>query len=104
MRFEPFLKKKITSLLSDLDSTKINQEAIIERYEKKLKEKNEAITRLEQTGLGDDQAFLFHQAVLQEIRLMISIPVNVSNEQFLETVKNLRKDYRKLRGFDEGSE
>ena len=34
------LKEKITVLLSDLDSFKSNQEVIIERYEKKLREKS----------------------------------------------------------------
>ena len=34
------LKEKILVLLSDLDSFKSNQEVIIERYEKKLREKS----------------------------------------------------------------
>ena len=42
------LKDKITALLSDLDSFKSNQEVIMERYEKKIKEKNKEMTKLEE--------------------------------------------------------
>ena len=35
---------------------------------------------------------------------MVMTSINVNNEQLLETLKNLRKDYRKLRGLDSGPE
>ena len=100
------LKEKINTLLSDLDSIKVNKEAIIERYEKKLKEKNEKIARLEEGSDSKSESDLinFRQAILQEVKLMIRTPINASTEQLLETLKNLRKDYRKLRGLDSGPE
>src|SRR5437762_13959755 len=41
------LKEKISSLLSDLDSFKVNQEVIIERYEKKLRVKSKDFEELD---------------------------------------------------------
>jgi len=99
------LKEKINTLLSDLDSIKVNKETIIERYEKKLKEKNERIARLEESDDENGSDFInFRQAVLQEVKLMLRTPINATTEQLLETLKNLRKDYRKLRGLDSGPE
>ena len=61
------------------------------------------IARLEESDGENGSDFInFRQAVLQEVKLMVTTSINVNNEQLLETLKNLRKDYRKLRGLDSG--
>ena len=71
------LKEKITVLLSDLDSLKVNKEQMMERYEGKLKDKNREIEEWGQEG--KDMAERINQA-----RRAIMTSSNVDRQKLLD--------------------
>jgi archaellum component FlaC len=77
------LKSKINALLSDLDSFKANQEVIIERYEKKLRDKSKEFEELEE-GYKDLANFV------SEVRRKVVNSPNISQQSVLD-ILNRRK-------------
>ena len=78
------MKEKITTLLSDLDSFKSNQEVIIERYEKKITEKIREIERWEKDY--EEMA-----EVVGEIRNMAVTAYNVVGKQQILDILNKKR-------------
>lgn len=96
-------KKKKTEIIEVWTSLK---EKIITLLSESRK-KDELITKLEQKNLeaNSNNTSTFFKAVVKEVKLMsgtpIEKPVNVNEEQLIEVLKSIRKDYWKLKGFDD---
>jgi hypothetical protein len=88
-----------------LVSQKEINEQLVNNYQTKLRAKEEAIRELQEERFNTPTSLEnFRLQVFEEVRLMVRTPINFDNDQLLETLKRLRKDYRRLRGFDSGPE